>query len=154
MLSRCKQSKVSGIGLLRRLSKLQDEATTNAGVPLSGNSVITISNTTFGKLPKVIFPSEALQFEACHCRDSDKPWNLCRECLGSNSYIPHLKDWGLPRHFGCESALGDHLWGPPLGTTHHPWVPPLGHKIAPEHRRKGALLFAVESFRRCCCPHR
>jgi hypothetical protein len=38
-----------------------------------------------------------------HCGDSDKPWNLCRECLGSNSYIPHHKDWGLPRHFGCES---------------------------------------------------
>jgi hypothetical protein len=35
MFSRCKQSKVSGIGLLRRLSKLQAEAPTNAGASKS-----------------------------------------------------------------------------------------------------------------------
>jgi hypothetical protein len=45
----------------------------NSRRAFAGNSVITISNTTCGKLPKVISPSEAFQFEACHCGDSDKP---------------------------------------------------------------------------------
>jgi hypothetical protein len=48
----------------------------NAFLRSSGFAVITISNTTYGKLPKVISPSLAVQFEACHCGDSYSLWNF------------------------------------------------------------------------------
>jgi len=65
----------------------------------SGFAISTISNTTCVKLPKVISPSKPLQFDVCHCEDSYMPWNLRRECPGSNSYIPYHKDSSPPKNF-------------------------------------------------------
>jgi hypothetical protein len=54
-------------------------------------------------LPKIISPSTPVHFEACPCEDSYMLLILCRECQGSNSYIPYRKDWSLPRHSGAEA---------------------------------------------------
>jgi hypothetical protein len=77
--------------------------TENVLLRSSGFAVTAISNTTCTTLPKIISPSTPVQSEACHCEDSYMLLILCRECLGSNSYIPYRKDWSLPRHFGSEA---------------------------------------------------